>query len=124
MSRTGRFANEAPRQIDRPRPGYFKLRLIKGGPYVPARLWLSPPRDPLTGEMLDRIPGPVVQVAHFPVTDDPRRVAQVWESGETISPATHAYMCVKADWARTYSPHAPAANPLRRVDLLTAPPPF
>lgn len=29
----------APRRIDQPRPGFFKMRLVRGGPFVAARIW-------------------------------------------------------------------------------------
>lgn len=27
------------RRVDEPRPGYFRMRLVRGGPYVAARIW-------------------------------------------------------------------------------------
>ena len=42
------------RQIDQPRPGFFKLRIVKDGPFVPAAIIHRPPRDPVTNEPLDR----------------------------------------------------------------------
>lgn len=121
---SGRYAGEAAREVDSPRAGYFRLRLRKGAPYVPARIWIGPPRDPLTGELLDRSYRPIVQIANFPATDDPEEVARVWHYGETIDPATFAYMRSRAEWARLHDPEAPAANPLRPVDLSTMRPPF
>lgn len=43
-----------PRVIDRPTPGLYRTRLVKGGPWVAARIWHGPPSDPLTGEVLER----------------------------------------------------------------------
>lgn len=122
--RTGRFAGEAPRPVDRPRPGFFRLRLVKGGPYVPARLWIGPPLDPETREPLDRSHRPMVQIADFPATDHPDRVERVWLYGETISAERFQAMRVRAAWARLHQPDAPIANPLAPVDVSTMRPPF
>ena len=27
------------RRVDEPRPGYFRMRLVRGGPFVTARIW-------------------------------------------------------------------------------------
>jgi len=37
-----------------PHEGYFKMRLKRGGPWIPARIYRSMPTDPETGELLDR----------------------------------------------------------------------
>lgn len=41
---------------DRPQPGFYKTKLVKGGPWVPVRIWWEYPVDPHTGETLDRSP--------------------------------------------------------------------
>lgn len=42
------------RNIGQPRPGLFKMRMIKDGPFVPAAIVYRQPRDPETSESLDR----------------------------------------------------------------------
>lgn len=42
------------REIGTPTPGLYRTRLVKGGPWVAARIWSEPPTDPVTGETLDR----------------------------------------------------------------------
>lgn len=42
--------------VDRPAPGYFRMRLGRGGPWVPVLVYLSPARDPVTGQSMDRAP--------------------------------------------------------------------
>ena len=56
-----------------PVPGIYKRRLVKDGPWVPAKVWFGPPRDPDTGELLDRAHRLQCLVAGEPV--DPW---QVW----------------------------------------------
>lgn len=37
---------QAPKiHINEPEPGFYKTRLIKGGPFVPCRIWLEQPVD-------------------------------------------------------------------------------
>jgi hypothetical protein len=43
-----------PVDVSRPAPGYYRTRLRRGGPWVPAIIWWSPARDPETGAKLDR----------------------------------------------------------------------
>ena len=40
----------------RPEPGFYKMRLYSRGPWTPALIWLSPARDPITKQALDRAP--------------------------------------------------------------------
>ena len=40
-----------PTHIDTPRCGWFKTRLVKGGVWCPARIWLVQEIDPDTGEL-------------------------------------------------------------------------
>lgn len=45
---------DRPRAINAPEPGFFKMRLVKDGPFVPAVILYRRPRDPITDEVLDR----------------------------------------------------------------------
>ena len=40
-----------PRIEDEPMPGYFKRRMVRGGPFVPVAIWLEQEIDPETGEL-------------------------------------------------------------------------
>ena len=42
------------KRIDRPQPGFFKVRSRRGGPWLPAEIREDLPIDPLTLEILDR----------------------------------------------------------------------
>ena len=50
---------------DTPQCGYFKRKLVKGGPYVPARIWLDAEIDDVTGELAGQIENLKRQVAHL-----------------------------------------------------------
>lgn len=68
--------DEAPRRIDQPEPGYFRMRLVGKGPYVAARI------SRVFGFWSAEINGQ----SSGPIDFDPTRgsVFDVWTSGERI----------------------------------------
>lgn len=36
-----------------PECGWFKLRMVRGGPWVPARIWCEQVTDPVTGDLIE-----------------------------------------------------------------------
>jgi hypothetical protein len=102
-------------------PGFFRVRLVRGGPFVPARLWVEDgERDPDTGELLSDVLT-LLEV-------DGKRVDPFAPGytlmGEPISEAEYRYMTKAAAWDRQYAPSAPAANPDQPVNVRTVPPIF
>lgn len=45
----------APR-VDIPEVGFYKARMVRGGPWTAIKIWFAPTNDPETGEPLDRSP--------------------------------------------------------------------
>lgn len=85
------------RQVDRPQPGFYRLRLVRNGPWRPARISYGPARDPLTGERLDRSPLWSAEIAGklvAPPSPDPYRagVYRVWHWGRPISLAEYTQL--------------------------------
>jgi hypothetical protein len=110
-----------------PIPGYYRLKLIKGGPWVGARIVYGPPPDPIDGTELDRAPrwqawldGKMIGADR-----DPHRAGafRIWPA-HSIEKAEYEYLIANSQWAKANSPNDPAANPGRPIDLLTAPIPF
>ena len=70
----GRCQNAGP-----PKPGYFRIRLARRGPWVPAEIREELPIDPLTGEVMDR---------SFPIqgyiNGEPADYQRVWAWGRRI----------------------------------------
>jgi hypothetical protein len=89
------MTREPSRPIAEPEPGYFRMRLVKGGPWVAARIWIP------FGILMGEINGGEA---------DPHRI---WESAERISVA--AWLALMRD---------PPANPDQPIDLAAMPPPF
>lgn len=40
-----------PRVEDEPQCGYYKRRMVRGGPFVPVEIWMEQDIDPETGEL-------------------------------------------------------------------------
>lgn len=63
------------RQIDQPQPGYFRMRLVRKGPWVPARIRMS------------AFTGLVAEIMGAPADVD-----DVWTSGQFISQDDYEWM--------------------------------
>ena len=111
------------RDLNDPQPGFFKVRLVRGGPLVPAALCRpccctiggghdNTPHD--WTEACDRYP----QLTAF--VDGVERfewVRRVWEYGYESTASEYDLMTRKRAWDETYDPASPAANPTKPVDF-------
>lgn len=110
------------RRTDKPTPGYFRIRRVAGGPWVGARISHGPPRDPETGERLDRswfwsieIDG---ELAHPPHPEPfTAGIGWVWMTGTPITEQEYRFLLDTARYARQHDPAAPEANPREKVNL-------
>lgn len=75
-----------PRIEDEPMPGYFKRRMVRGGPWVPVAIWLEQEIDPDTGELT--APEELRAIANGQPTDPLR----VWLYARPISLAEYDAM--------------------------------
>lgn len=108
---------EPPRVVDQPEPGYFKLRLVKGGPEVTARIACQ------DGLWSAEING----VDLLPTDTDwtlAEGVARIWHYGKHTTRQDHQMMTVTRRWAEQNEPNGALANPMRPVDLNELPPIF
>ncbi len=107
--------------VSEPTAGYFRLRLVAGGPKVGVRLFYGPPLDPVTGEELDRSWRWQAECNGKPIDLD-----RCWPQAgrEPIDEAEYQYLTDMARWAERNCPDAPAAQPHRKIDLLSAPLPL
>lgn len=96
-----------------PTAGFYQLRLVKDGPWVPVRIWRGFGADPLTGEIIERgwIWRAELNGAGVPVD-------RVWPycAGEPIERAEYDYMLAMIDHATRYEPAMPEANPWEKID--------
>ena len=98
-----------PRAVDQPAPGCFLLRLVRGGPLVPARIRHGDAGWQAIVDGEARAPDP-----------DPARAAdvfRVWHHGEAISEEEFGYREALRLWARAHQADHPAARPRQPIDL-------
>lgn len=110
MNRRG----EKPRHVGEPQPGYFLLRLIKGGPLVPSRICHS-----LEDGWWAEING-----ERFPAHPDPshaRGVFQIWHGGQEITAEIYEHRLKLKAWAEKHRPDHPSAKPRQRIDRTKTP---
>jgi hypothetical protein len=99
--------NSAPTRtyvLDKPEVGFYRTKLCKGGPWVPVRIFLQHPTDPLTGEVLTE--------------RSPTLMAE--KNGEPTDPhAVWAWCCDKPISADEYEVMRgfPVENPTKPIDL-------
>lgn len=95
---------------NQPQSGFFRRKLIKDGPYVPARIWI----DRTTRAILCEVDG------------QPADPLDQWTflAGRPVSEADFRFMVAHAAWARQHSPTSPNANPDQPIDPITSPLPF
>lgn len=106
------------------KPGLYAVRLVKGGSEVALRIVHEPPKDPETGEPLDRSFYWSVFENGLPaygpdLVQSPRlyigRALEQWE---------YDFIIADRAWARENAPHSPEADPYLSVNLRTAKPVF
>ena len=109
------------RAIGTPEPGFFRMKLTRGGIFVAAIIWRPCPIEPNpeTFQWIDRWP-------HLEAEIDgkPAEVNRVWTSGRRILIAEYLYLKADRAWAREWAPNLPEANPRQPVDFNTLQPPF
>lgn len=97
---------DSPR-IDRPQPGYYRLKLIRNGPWVGARIWID-----------DSIPErPAVMLATMGGKDADPMALWPRVCGEPISEQDYRYLMGVKDWAEKYDRTAPEASPHKPIDF-------
>ena len=114
----GALAGEKPPVHDIPEPGFYQRRLVRGGPFVPVRIWI----DQEIGDD-GELTGPPTYRAE--VNGRPARIEYQWPwcADEPIAEADYRYMIDRARWAEHHGPNDPAADPGKPVDWLNMPPP-
>jgi len=101
--------------IDRPVPGLYRLRLRKGAPWSPVKVWDSAERCKQTGELLEDenfhclVNGKEVDPHHY--------AERITCFGEPIDQNEYDYLLSLGRWAADHAPESPEANPNEAIDL-------
>ena len=119
----------APRNIAEPRPGWFKMRLTRGGPWFGAMITdLACCCTPNGGDENKPHRWRASCDRHTPekltgeINGEPADVDRIWTTAREITEAEYRYLVADAEWCRTNAPDAPEARPRQAVDLHTLPP--
>lgn len=104
---------------DEPQCGFFKRKLVKGGPFVPAKIWLDNIEQDAAGDLIDQ-PELICEVNG--------RRGDAFEQwlflcSNPISQAEFEYMRAQIRWAKEFSPQDPIATPGKRIDWMKVPVP-
>lgn len=113
-SSTYRITLPAP---DTPQCGWYKRRLIQGGPWVPAKIWREQAIDFATDK-----PGSFDNL-HCQVGDTPRNASDAWGwlLNAPITREDYEFMMARREWAKKYAPTEPEANEDKPTDWLKVP---
>jgi hypothetical protein len=105
--------------ISRPEPGFYRMKRVKGGVWVPVRVW-RPCRCTIGGEAehewsdaCDRHP-PLRALIDGHEDADP---LPLWTWLHPITEAEYWFLVEDHAWARANAPELPEADPQRPVDL-------
>lgn len=115
----GNLAEEPSSFSEEPEAGFFKRRLVKGGPFVPARIWLYSPTDPETGDLCGD------EVLQCEVDGQYRDPEQEWSwlCGNPITEAEFNHLTALRQWSEQHAPTEPYASPRQPVNWLAVPTP-
>jgi hypothetical protein len=104
---------------EEPECGWFKRRLVKGGVFVPARIWLVSITDCETGELTQD------EFLQCEVNGNYADVDQQWPwlCGNPISESEFNYMTALRQHCAWHAPDEPAANPRQPINWNTVKPP-
>lgn len=129
------------------RESFFLVRLVKRGPWLPARMWWCDGEPDADGELttdegwraevagerydfealswaMRRAFDPAFDPSDMPLKDVPAQVKRMPVPHGYTPAQEYEYRCRVISHARAYRPKSPEANPSRRVDLGKAPPVF
>lgn len=105
---------------DTPQPGYYKRKLVKGGPFVAVKVWMNEPDVDAAGDLMDD-EGLMMLIEGERVNPDDN---WSWCMGNAIDKAEYDFMCADSDHAKQYRPDDVKANPRKPIDLANAKPIF
>lgn len=121
---------DAAHSVDRPEPGYFRMRLVRRGPFVACRIWRCCSCTVNGGDeneqhdwqaTCDRFPQLTATVNG---EDRSEKLSKVWTYGKPIKRSEYDFMVADAAWLRQHDPEDAKATPTAPVDIKNQPIPF
>lgn len=105
---------------EEPQVGYYQTRMVKGGPMVPARIWMYQPIDADSGELV----GDEILQAEINGAYAVPEAAWPGLCGNPITEQEWRYLTATVTWAMEFAPDDPRAKPKEAINNLTTPLPF
>ena len=95
-----------------PQDGFFQRKLVKGGPWIPARIWRDAEKDFVT----DQETG--FDVVKCEVAGKPRHPLKEFDAlgRYPITKEKFDHLMAVGNWAKTYAPNSSEANPTQPID--------
>lgn len=93
--------DQPARIVDQPQPGYFRLKLCKGGWSVPAQIIFA---DGMWQAVIDGVAG---EPDPDPITAG---VDRIWNYGDFSNSQSYSYLNALREWSRLHRPDHPAAD--------------
>jgi hypothetical protein len=115
------------RFLDVPEPGFYRTRMVRGGPWVPCLIWVDCPfeledEDNLCCPTERRLcAGKQLWSFRASINGTDADPLEVWQRGYRITPRQYHKMVLVRDRALQHARHEPEANPTRAVDLARQP---
>lgn len=96
-----------------PRCGWYKRRLVRGGVFVPARIWMHQDICPETGDLVSD------EILRCEVNGSPADPEDAWSwiSANPVTEQEFRYLAARIAFAIQHEPDDPFAVPSRPVDL-------
>ena len=104
-----------PEVKQEPQCGWFKRRLVKQGPWVPARIWLYQPIE--DGELVGDETYQCEVNGQYADAED----QWLWLCQNAITEAEYNYMVASLAWAANHSPDHPLSDPNKPINNLKTP---
>ena len=113
------LAGSHPPVHDEAQPGWYKRKLVRGGPFVAVEIWM----EQLVDDAGDLV---APEELRCEVDGSPADPHDLWTyvCDNPISQAEFRHMRSLAAWVKAHSPDEPVANPREPINLLRAPIPF
>jgi hypothetical protein len=103
-----------------PECGFYRAKLARGGPWVPARIYVRQTIDIETGEL--EAPEILMCEINHVIVDMDRHWP--WLVQEPITKAEYDYLCGLQRYVEAHEPNHPLARPREKMNPLTTPLPW
>lgn len=121
-------SQQPPRRIDQVTPGFYRVRKVKGGPWIGAEIVVQDSMIFVSEDGAPSFDGVSVNALADLIVDcvsdgDAFRhpLLRVAWFGTLITEAEYRHLLAMSNWAQMHAPDHPAANPGKRIDINTLP---